>query len=366
GVLEVRERLGSGAFGSVYRAWDRRLAREVALKLLHVDRLYDKTVPAVIEEGRLLARVRHPHVISVYGADQFDGRIGIWMEFVRGLTLEDVLRRQGPFSAREAASIGMDLCAALAAVHQVQLVHRDVKTHNVMREEGGRIVLMDFGAGQELSRSRGRSMAGTPACMAPELFENGAATAQSDLYSLGVLLFRIVTGEYPVPGRTSESVRAAHERAEQRRLIDLRPDLPPQFIQVIERALAREPAKRFRTAGDMAAALTRAFPVPADATTESVVIESPSRVKPRSALAAAAVLLVAIVAGSSATVRDYLVARFNPPTVENIAVLPLANLSGDPANDFFADGVTEVLVSRLGMIDSLRVIARSSVAAVPQ
>jgi serine/threonine protein kinase/tetratricopeptide (TPR) repeat protein len=366
GPLEVRERLGAGAFGSVYRAWDPRLAREVALKLLHVEGLYDKAAPAVIEEGRLLARVRHPHVISVYGADQFDGRVGIWMEFIRGLTLEDVLRRQGPFSAREAASIGTDLCAALAAVHQVDLVHRDVKTSNVMREEGGRIVLMDFGAGQELSPTAGRVMAGTPACMAPELFDNGVATPQSDLYSLGVLLFRIVSGEYPVPGRTSESVRAAHQRREQRRLIDLRPDLPSQFIHVIERALAREPAVRFRTAGEMAAALTRVFPAPeADRTTTTVVVEPRVSMRRRGLLGAAAVLVVAILAGSSATVRDYVSGWLNPQIVDNIAVLPLANLSGDPAQDFFADGVTEVLMSRLGMIDSLRVIARSSIAALP-
>ena len=367
GPLEVRERLGSGAFGSVYRAWDPRLAREVALKLLHVERLREKTAPAVIEEGRLLARVRHPHVISVYGADQFDGRIGIWMEFIRGLTLEDVLRQRGPFSAREATSIGMDLCAALAAVHQVNLVHRDVKTHNVMREEGGRIVLMDFGAGQELSRASGRTVAGTPACMAPELFEDSPATPRSDLYSLGVLLFRIVTGEYPVPGRTSDSVRAAHQRGEQRRLIDLRADLPLQFIQVVEHALARDPKTRFRTAGEMAAALTRVFPTPdpADITTETVVAERAVWIKRPGLTAAAVLVAISLVAGFTPTVRDYLRSWFDRPVVESIAVLPLGNLSGEPAQDFFADGVTEVLISRLGMINSLRVIARSSINALP-
>ena len=364
GPLEVRDSLGSGAFGSVYRAWDPRLAREVALKLLHIERLYDKA-PAVIEEGRLLARVRHPHVISVYGADQFDGRVGIWMEFIRGLTLEEVIRRQGVLSAREATSIGVDLCAALAAVHQANLVHRDVKTQNVMREGGGRIVLMDFGAGQELSGTNGRSRAGTPSCMAPELFESGRATPQSDLYSLGVLLFRLVTGEYPVPGRTSDTVRAAHQRGERRRLIDLRPDLPPQFVQVVERALASELDKRFKTAGDMSAALTRVFPSLDEDRTTTILVDSPSWWKRRGLLAGAALLILAIAVGSLAPLREYLLAWLNPATVDNIAVLPLTNLSGDPANDFFADGVTEVLMSRLGMIASLRVIARASVNAVP-
>ena len=367
GVLEVRERLGAGAFGSVYLAWDPRLAREVALKLLHTERVDDSQAPAVIEEGRLLARVRHPHVIAVYGADQFEGRVGVWMEFIRGLTLEDVLRQQGPFSAREAASIGADLCAALAAVHRVNLVHRDVKTHNVMREEGGRIVLMDFGAGQEVTPTRGgRGWAGTPACMAPELFEGAIATRQSDLYSLGVLLFRIVTGEYPVPGRTSESVRAAHARGEQRRLIDLRADLPPDFVQVIERALARDPARRFQSAGDMAAALTQAFQGHA---TVSKTLTAPARwagwTRRRGLVVGGAMLAAAVVAGSSGTVRDYLATYFDRAAVQNVVVLPLANLSGDPAHDYFADGVTEILMSRLGMIDSLRVIARSSIASLP-
>lgn len=365
GVLEIRERLGSGAFGSVYRAWDPRLAREVALKLLHAERLDDRHAPAVVEEGCLLARVRHPHVIAVYGADHFDGRIGIWMELIRGLTLEDVLRQQGPFSAREATSIGEDLCAALAAVHAAGLVHRDVKTQNVMREAGGRIVLMDFGAGGDVSTRTGiRGLAGTPVCMAPELFDGGGATPRSDLYSLGVLLFRIVTGRYPIVARTAEEVRQAHVRAEQHRLIDLRADLPPAFVRVVERALAPDPEHRFKSAGAMQAALSEIFQ-PALDRPETQESSRGWRRKVQASLAAAVLVTALGLAVGTQPGRTWLKTLFVRTTVENIAVLPFTNLSGEPATDYFADGITEILVSRLGMIDSLRILARSSINAIP-
>ena len=118
GSLQVLERVGRGAFGDVYRARDSRLDREVALKLIRrVESRLDPIASHVIDEGRLLARVRHPNVVTVYGADRIDGRVGLWMEFVRGRTLEAVLRDQGPFGAEEATLIGLDLCRALSAVH---------------------------------------------------------------------------------------------------------------------------------------------------------------------------------------------------------------------------------------------------------
>ena len=366
GTLEVRERLGTGAFGSVYRAWDPRLAREVALKLMHAERLDDRQAPTVIEEGCLLARVHHPHVIAVYGADRFDGQVGIWMELIRGLTLEEVLHRQGPFSAREATSIGEDLCAALAAVHGAGLVHRDVKTQNVMREAGGRIVLMDFGAGDEAAALSGaRGLAGTPVCMAPELFTGAAATPQSDLYSLGVLLFRIVTGRYPVTARTADDVRQAHAEADRLRLIDLRADLPTAFVQVVERALAPQAEQRYRSAGEMQAALSQVFR--SDPATAPEPVRPWRLPRPRRALLAVGLLVTALaVFAANAPGRAWLASFLPQPSVDSIAVLPFGNLSGDPAHDYFVDGVGEILIGRLGMIDSLRVISQSSVTAIPE
>jgi aminoglycoside phosphotransferase (APT) family kinase protein len=145
--LVVVRRVSGGTFGDVYLARDTALDRDVALKLLRQRARAEGVASQFLAEGRLLARVAHPNVITVYGAESVEGRVGLWMEFIRGLTLEDVLKQHGAFSAREATFIGLDLCRALAAVHATGLVHRDVKAANVMREQGGRIVLMDFGAG---------------------------------------------------------------------------------------------------------------------------------------------------------------------------------------------------------------------------
>ena len=141
GHLRVLERIGRGAFGEVHRAWDTRLDREVALKLLPADRAgSDGPASSIIEEGRLLARVRHPNVVTIYGAEQIGGRIGLWMEFVRGRTLKQIVDDGKVFSGAEATEIGVELCQAVAAVHHVGLLHRDIKAQNVMLAENGRAI----------------------------------------------------------------------------------------------------------------------------------------------------------------------------------------------------------------------------------
>ena len=201
---------------------------------------------------------------TVYGADHIGGRVGLWMELVKGRTLAELLRTHGPFSAREAALIGLDLCRALAAVHGAGLLHGDIKAHNVMREEGGRTVLMDFGTGKELTLDRGgrnagpvNDFAGTPLYLAPEVFEGQPRTKATDIYSLGVLLYHLVTDSYPVEGRTREDVQAAHRRQERHHLRDIRPDLPEEFVQAVQRALDPNPRHRYQGAGAFESALAR-------------------------------------------------------------------------------------------------------------
>jgi Tol biopolymer transport system component len=257
GPLAIHERLGSGSFGDVFRAVDSRLGRDVALKILR-KRGDPRHAPAetVIREGQLLARVRDPNVMSVYGALEVEGEIGIWGEFLHGRTLAEIVRVDGPLSAQEAALVADAVCRALAAVHHAGLLHRDVKAQNVMREKGGRIVLMDFGLGRELeSLGSDPDIAGTPRYMAPEVLTGRPPSVRSDLYAVGVLLFFLTTGTFPVEGRSIDELRRAHAEGARKRLQDLNPGLPAAFIRVVERALTPDPADRFESAGAMLDAL---------------------------------------------------------------------------------------------------------------
>jgi serine/threonine-protein kinase len=255
GALRVIEHVGCGRFGDVYRAWDAALDREVALKILRANG--EEVETDVVNEGRLMARVRHPNVVTIHGAQRIDGTTGLWMEFVKGRTLAAELAERGPFGPGELAHVGMQLCRALAAVHGAGLVHRDVKAQNVLRDETGRVVLGDFGTGREFENSSPSSgaLAGTPTHLAPELFAGGPVTPQSDLYSLGVLLFHLATRAYPVAGRSLRDLRDAHTDGRRTALRALRPDLPKRLIRTIEKALDADPTRRFESAQSMAQAL---------------------------------------------------------------------------------------------------------------
>jgi len=257
GHLLLLGKIGEGAFGEVYRAHDTWLDHPVALKLLKPAVAKTDFSSRILHEARRLARVRHPNVVTVHGADMNDGRVGFWMDLVEGETLSDLLRR-GRLSHGEASHIGQEVCLALAAVHLANLVHRDVKAQNVMRtRDGGRIILMDFGAGEFINRpTNPDSVRGTPLYLAPELFDGAGASIATDIYAVGVLLYHLVSDQYPVYGRTLSELVDAHRRGERHRLRDVRPDLPSSFVDIVERSLDPDPKRRFASAGEMQAALS--------------------------------------------------------------------------------------------------------------
>jgi len=258
GHLRIIDQLGCGAFGTVFRAWDSTLERDVALKLIRVtsgDGVLD--VSRARPEAQRLARVHHANVVTIHGADVHDGYFGIWMELIRGCTLSELLLGQGTLSAREAAAIGIDLCHALAAVHGADLLHGDIKASNVMRQDGGRIVLMDLGAGRPIPRpdERAQRLAGTPIYLAPEVLSGYNVSVSCDIYSLGVLLYQLVSGKFPVEGNSHAELKMAHSERRYLPLRDARPDLPTAFVNVIDRALSPDPRDRFKSAGQFGAAL---------------------------------------------------------------------------------------------------------------
>jgi serine/threonine-protein kinase len=261
GSLTIIEPIGHGTFGTVYRAFDNDLHRDVALKVTTATTSASTPFDPdrLVREARLLARVRHPNVVVVYAAERKDDEVGVSMELIKGQTLDQIVRQQGPLSAREAALIGIDICRALAAVHSAGLLHGDIKAHNVMREDGGRIVLMDFGASRDITRTPGMAgddFAGTPLYVAPEVFAGQPRSRASEIYSLGVLLYYIATGSYPIEGDTRTAITRQHaSQTPPRHLRDARPDLPQAFIEVVEGALASDPADRYSSAGAFEAAL---------------------------------------------------------------------------------------------------------------
>lgn len=264
GPLRIVGQIGRGTFGAVYRAFDSSLDREVALKLLRSPDTLPSSIetlpaPAVVEEGRLMARVRHPGVVTVYGAQHVDGQIGVWMELIDGRTLADEVTRRGPLPSREVQQVGLHLADALAAVHRAGILHRDIKAQNVMREHSGRTVLMDFGTGLDLG-DEVQALAGTPLYLAPEVIIGGDATTQSDVYSLGVLLFYMATGKFPMNGPTLGAIRKAHARREHQSLRETCREMPRLLARVIDRAIASDPARRYASAHALADALRSAGP----------------------------------------------------------------------------------------------------------
>ncbi len=273
GDLRIAAVLGEGSYGTVYRAHDVRLDRDVALKVFKSGHRQD-----LLREGQLMARIDHPNVLKVYGAIETDRIIGFVGELLPGESLEQWLARQGKLSASELTMIGTELCAALCALHQGNIVHGDLKPANVLRHRDGRWVVADFGSSQYADDPLGAS--GTPLFMAPERFTSTAITSLADQYSLGVLLFFLATRSYPYAAETVIELKTRQRNGERRRLMDLRPDLPRTLIDAIERALVTDPARRHLSCGNFAAAL-RAAP-------------SRSRALPLAAAAAAAMVAAVI------------------------------------------------------------------------
>ena len=272
---------------------------------------------------------------------------GCGWNIVRGRTLEQILNQRAPFTATETARVGAEICKAIAAVHAAGLLHRDIKAQNVMLADDGRVVLMDFGAGREFDDGAATDLAGTPLYLAPELFRGQRATAQSDIYSLGVLLFHLVSRGYPVHARTTADLRVAHERGDRTPLRATRGEVPAALVRVIDRAMHPVPTRRYGTAEELERAL--------------VALNRWPRTLPAfyGALAlATALLVVSVPLARPGRLPSQPIAHAGKHPV--IAVLPFKNLSAGAGNEEFADGLTYEIHRNLAGIQGLELRSSAS------
>ena len=251
----LEERIGSGGMSSVYRAFDPTLERWVAIKLMHRDISND---PDQLErfrrEARAVAQLNHPHVVTVIDAGEDEGAPYIVFEYVEGETLKERIKRQGRLPVPEAVAYAIEIGRALESAHEHRLVHRDVKPQNVLIDPDGRAKVTDFGIARALEAhgltAPGRVL-GTTDYVSPEQALGHAVTQQSDIYSLGVVLYEMLTGEPPFRAESQVAVAMKHVREPLPDVQRLRPEISAALAAVVERATAKETQHRYASAGEM-------------------------------------------------------------------------------------------------------------------
>jgi eukaryotic-like serine/threonine-protein kinase len=250
GRFRLEEKLGTGGMSTVYRAFDETLERWVAIKLMHRDLSADpQQLERFRREARSAAALSHPHVVTVIDAGEDDGHPYIVLEYIEGETLKERIKREGPLPAGEAVAYAIEIARALEAAHDAQLVHRDIKPQNVLIDPDGRAKVTDFGIARSLVESEGLTQAGrvlgTTDYISPEQALGESVTEQSDIYSLGVCLYEMLTGTAPFPGDTHLAVAMKHVREPMPDVREVRPDISAALAAVVERATAKELANRY-------------------------------------------------------------------------------------------------------------------------
>lgn len=366
------EQIGAGGMGVVYRAHDERLERDVALKVLPADTLADEeTRKRFRKEALALSQLNHPNIATVFDFDSQDGVDFLVMEIVAGELLAAKLTR-GALPEKEVAALGGQIAAALEEAHERGIVHRDLKPGNVMVTPKGQAKVLDFGLAKlkrrddapdaTASATETKGIAGTLPYMAPEQLRNEVLDARTDIHALGAVLYEMATGKRVFVEDSSPRLTDAilHRLPVSARSLNAR--IAPELDRIILKCLEKEPENRYQAAKEVAVDLRR-LASPPSATAFAPVRRatwSPSRVALTAGIVVVAIAAT-LVAFNVGGLRERLLGHAGPPRIESIAVLPLDNLSGDPAQEYFADGMTEALISNLAQIGALRVISRTSV-----
>jgi eukaryotic-like serine/threonine-protein kinase len=376
GPYEIVSAIGAGGMGEVYRARDPRLDRQVAIKVLPAETAADPQARERLRrEALAAAALDHPYICKIFEIGEDDGVVFLAMEYVAGRTLHQRLR-EGRLPLAETLRLAGEIAEALEEAHARGFLHRDLKPANVMLASQGHVKVMDFGLAKKLEPSSSpddatRELAasplttqgavvGTPDYMSPEQMKGQPLDARSDLFSFGVMLAEMAGGRHPFrrPSAIETCTAVLGEPPE------IGADVPSGVRRVLERLLAKNPADRYASATDVRADLARlASPLATDAGASAAGPgQSPWRRIAWVAVAAAAVIVALLLLVRSAGVwpSSGTPGAATMDTIRSIAVLPLDNYSGDPNQDYFAEGMTDELTTQLATISQLRVISRGS------
>ena len=374
GPYEIVAPLGAGGMGEVYLARDPRLDRTLAIKVLPAASVADETARhRLMREARLAAQLAHPNICVIHDVGEAGGLAYIAMERVAGTPLDRRIGERG-LPPETVVRFGVQIADALDWAHRHHIVHRDLKCANVLVTDDGHVKVLDFGLakrvavepGAETTRTLTESgaIAGTPYTLAPEILRGGEADARSDLWALGVVLYEMASGTRPFRGSAAEQYAAILNEPPE----PLPPRVPAPLAAIIARCLAKDPTQRYRQAGEVRAALEglAGEPTGSRASRSRAPALRPAgglRGRPGAARGwrwvTAALLLVALGLGV-ARFRTRLFPGGATP-IRSLAVLPLDNFSGDPGQQYFADGMTDELITALAQDGALRVTSRTSV-----
>jgi serine/threonine-protein kinase len=311
---ELEELVGTGGMSSVFRAHDTLLERKVALKVLHEQYTSDEDyVERFRREARAVAGLSHPNIVTVIDRGEQDGRQFIVFEYIDGESLKELVDRTGPLPVDQAVGLTLQIARALAFAHQQGLVHRDVKPQNVLLNDDGRAKVTDFGIARSLDVQHGMTQSGTVMgtsdYIAPEQARGERVDEQTDIYSLGVVLYELLTGEVPFPGENFVAVAMRHINEPAPSARERRPDVSVRLDAAIRRAMAKEPDDRFGSMGEFVGELEAALDVGPDEDTGTIVLPGRPRsrrrvARPLLALLLALALLAAIAGGVYLLRRD--------------------------------------------------------------
>jgi eukaryotic-like serine/threonine-protein kinase len=381
GRYEIRSQIGKGGMGEVYLAQDYQLERTVALKILPENVATDQTrLQRFVQEAKSASGLNHPNILTVYEIGQAASLHFIASEYIEGETLRQHLVK-GPMSLNEVLDICIQVANALATAHKAGIIHRDIKPENIMIRRDGIVKVLDFGLAKLIARvdpeqnidtqaatkvlvqTEPGILMGTVTYMSPEQARGKSLDARTDIFSFGVVIYELISGHAPFAGDTPSDVIAAILKTDPPPLANENNEVPRELEHLVRKCLAKDREQRYSSAHELLIDLKnpkREFEARA---TWMVPVQEGQRkplVSRRSF--ALSILSIAVIGGLSYPFLFRRASTTPEREIKSLAVLPLVNLSGDPAQEYFADGMTEALISNLAQIHALdRVISRTSV-----